>query len=54
MFKHNSHPKRSRRNAVDLTSDLTEHPNVSSTLSGRHLSFGGVEKVEICLHVTLL
>ena len=29
MFKHKTHPKRSRRDAVDVTSDLSEHPNVS-------------------------
>ena len=29
MFKHNTHPKRSRRDAMDITSDLSEHPNVS-------------------------
>lgn len=28
MFKHNSHPRRSRRDAVDITSDLSEHPDV--------------------------
>ncbi|KAK2567984.1 Neuroendocrine convertase 1 [Acropora cervicornis] len=28
MFKHNSHPRRSRRAAEDLTTDLYEHPNV--------------------------
>lgn len=28
MFKHNLHPKRSRRDALDITSDLSEHPNV--------------------------
>lgn len=28
MFKHNSHPRRSRRAAEDLTTDLYEHPDV--------------------------
>lgn len=32
MFKHKSHPRRSRRDAVDLTWDLSDHPNVSNLL----------------------
>lgn len=37
MFKHKSHPRRSRRDAVDLTGDLSDHPIVSNLA---RLSFG--------------
>lgn len=52
MFKHKSHPRRSRRDAVDLTGDLSDHPivsNLARLAHGCHLAAFELTVLRVCV-----